>query len=288
MRIAIIIFVILFVVLLIGAIPFGFAGQENIFYSFIFIIPCLALCIDLIYCAVKRHFHWRDLGFLITHWGIILILWGAFLSFWKGTETQFKFPIGHPIDSIPANNEKVYQLGFQMRVKDFKVDYYPPVYGLYELIPAANNPTHQDQYTFLAALKTNTAGLFVDGYGQVSLAQLQATGRIPAWQSLLQLDQKKFLKLEQLTPSSYTALLSITDDNNQTHEETLQVNHPLSYRTWKFYLNSYDQKDQKYIVLSAYQDPGRWLVISGIWLVMISTFIVCIFGKKFFKQKKEA
>jgi hypothetical protein len=296
MRIAIIILAVLFVVLLFGAIPLNRTLHTDIFYSAFFIIPSLALCISLIGCTLKRGLHWQDLGFSLTHLGIIIILCGACLSFWLGRETQFKLSQDMTIDRIPGSGEQVFTLGFKLKLKDFKVIFHPPVYSVYNYTPAAENATSKEQYTYLTSLKVKAGGIYVQGYGQVSLARLQEgqaqvqakaqaqSAQAPAaWRSLLQLDQRLFLKLEPMTPSCYTAVLTLTDEEKgQTQEKILQVNHPLAYKGWSFYLVSYDQKSQQYIIISAYQDPGRWLVLTGLWLVIVSTFILCIFNKRVF------
>lgn len=78
-----------------------------------------------------------------------------------------------------------------------------------------------------------------------------------------------------LTPKLYRASLKITANNGTTINHELEVNHPVTYSGWKFFLMSYDTQARRYVALSARHDPGRNLVFAGIGMLMIGCTMMC-------------
>lgn len=78
----------------------------------------------------------------------------------------------------------------------------------------------------------------------------------------------------------YSAKFNIKDEEKSDIFD-LEVNHPVSYKKWRFYLMSYGQDRQgDYVVLTARKDPGRIAVITGIWMLMSGIFMMCFLRKK--------
>ena len=82
----------------------------------------------------------------------------------------------------------------------------------------------------------------------------------------------------QATARHYEADLVFTGP--ETSRQRLRVNHPVTHGGWRFYLTSYDTVARRYIVVTARRDPGRCLVIPGIWMVIAGTAGLCWFRKR--------
>jgi hypothetical protein len=76
------------------------------------------------------------------------------------------------------------------------------------------------------------------------------------------------------TPRHFEAALRLTGDGADENRR-LAVNRPVTYRGWRFYLMSYDHNPEVCVTLTARRDPGRGVVIAGIWMVIAGT---CLLG----------
>lgn len=87
---------------------------------------------------------------------------------------------------------------------------------------------------------------------------------------------------KRMMPSHFEADLRI-EDGNISEIRVLRVNHPVSYRGWRIYLMSWENDPTAGevltptgVVLTARRDPGRGLVIAGIWMLMIGVTLTCL------------
>jgi hypothetical protein len=67
----------------------------------------------------------------------------------------------------------------------------------------------------------------------------------------------------------YFSDVQIIDNGKVVKEKSIQVNDPLYYGGYHFYQQSYDQKGEKYTILSVFSDSGLYLVYTGYILLMI-------------------
>jgi hypothetical protein len=90
------------------------------------------------------------------------------------------------------------------------------------------------------------------------------------WVQRKMLPDGSFLHLTGQTPSFFGVTLLI-----EGRKLPVSINHPADYKGWRFYLVSYDQQNQRHVQLSVRRDPGRMVVIAGIWAVIAGTFVFC-------------
>jgi cytochrome c biogenesis protein ResB len=83
------------------------------------------------------------------------------------------------------------------------------------------------------------------------------------------------------TPRHFQASLCISRKDGPDISRELEVNHPVEYGGWRFFLMSYDTESRRYVVLSARHDPGRPVVFAGMAMLMVGSAIMCF-------RKKEA
>jgi hypothetical protein len=83
--------------------------------------------------------------------------------------------------------------------------------------------------------------------------------------------------LQMVTPAVkyYEAKLKFVHDDSPSDTRTAAVNHPISYHGWRFYLMDYSTDPYLNVSFSARRDPGRGLVIVGIWLLILGTAWIC-------------
>ncbi|MCK5804087.1 MAG: cytochrome c biogenesis protein ResB [Lentisphaeria bacterium] len=275
LRKGVILMALLVVFLLAGVIPARGGGQGVVFHTPVFAALVTALCGTILWSVFRMPFRWRKLGFFLVHLGVPVIVCGAFAGFLGERKTQFAAPlaVGHEIQELPGPDDTNIPLGFGIAVKDFDVEFHPPVYGLYKREGVADGGA-LGEYQLVREVRVEGEEPLELGDGRVvRISQLcDDDGH---WARQYILDDGNLLQITQQTPKHYRATMTISDKGDPAQDFALAVNHPVSHRGWRFYLMSYDQKERRYVVISARNDPGRAMVIAGIWLLILGTAWMC-------------
>ncbi len=95
-------------------------------------------------------------------------------------------------------------------------------------------------------------------------------------------DNSGTMTRENAIPKNYEAKIRIVPKNGKEFACLLKVNHPIAYEGWRIYLVSFGDNGKPFLQLSAKKDIGRGAVISGIWMLMAGTFIICLKRKERF------
>jgi len=273
MKFAIIILCSVILLLLTGVLPVGKGLEATaVYYSPVMILLLGLLSGGCVLCCFKR----RPLGFILVHLGVVIVLVGAFVGYVTGVKGMLQLQLVRPVAERQVLNQTgdPVRFGFEVTAKDFEVEFYPPVYHLYRMLPPEQ--VVPGQMPFAKAAEYDTAGndfIEIDGIGRLEVSNLWNEAR-GEWTPRRMLDFGAFLHLASQTPSHYGVTLQIVD-GEQHVELPVRINHPAGYKGWRFYLMSYDQVNRSYVVLSARHDPGRGAVIAGIWIVILGTFIFC-------------
>jgi hypothetical protein len=269
MHYAVSILCVLVFFMLAGAFPAKGGGQLAVFRTPVFVLTAAALCAGLLHCTLRPS-RLKRIGFVLCHLGVAAILGGAFIGFLFGRKTQFAAPIAmeHGISQIPGPDETRFELPFALSVTDFSVDFYDPDYHLYAAPSAGGDYVFEQTVTVppsgeldLGRSDRVVRDDLLDGSGQWVRQHVLPSGRL--------------LQMADPVPRHYEATLKLSFDTAPSRTETLAVNHPVSRAGWRFYLMSYDQEARRYIVLSARRDPGRRLVIAGMWALIAGTAWLC-------------
>lgn len=170
-------------------------------------------------------------------------------------------------------------LPFSLGVTRFRVDHFDPDYALY-LPPTAE----AEEYTYVDSYTPGPGGVTIGPDDVVPLSRLRPEGG--EWVAQVVLSDQRMLRRLPAGDRYYEARVVIRDTTEEgtTVEEafTLAVNQPVRYRGWRFYLVSYDRQhgEARYLNLTARRDPGRNVVIAGIWMLMAGTFLLCLMRKE--------
>lgn len=267
-------------------------GAEEIYKSaFMIILLGLLALLTLLCCAKhslstvigffkgeKFRFKFRKLGFYLSHLGVVIILVGACLSYTKSEKVGFAAGVGrqYVMDKLvdPRKPDVVVNLDYSFYITDFKVEKFDPFFSLFE-----RDDTAPDGFRFKKRYKVRDGKILLDdGLGALDESKLKD----PAgnWVPHVLIGQDYILQKEKPRDKWYSANFNIVDGDIKK-QFVLEVNSPVSYKKWRFYLMSYGRdRYGEYLVITARKDPGRIPVISGIWMLIIGIFMICFLRKK--------
>lgn len=275
MNIAIKLLLILCLFFLAGAIPLPSVDVLGVFHTpvfFVLLALMALLCFVWSARCLRRRWSSRTLFFLAAHLGIVFLLLGAALGYFRGERTQFAAMIGAaPENVLPGPDNRSIALPFSLAITSFRTESYPPSYHLYES-PA----TAGDDYVLLGAYRFDRNGRMVLP-GRLVLFDHELCDENGVWQSQKILPDGRLLHRGSAVPSHFSAMAQIIDPTqpDQRQDIAFGVNRPLCHGGWRFYLMSFDAHEERYVVLSARRDPGRSLVIAGLWLIIIGCAGLC-------------
>jgi hypothetical protein len=260
MRFCIILMAAIVLFLLAGVIPApNGEALPQLFYSPVFIALGFVIGIGNLVVLIKR---WKKLGFVLMHLGVTVLLIGGFIGHLRGTKgSMVVYLNAPPQNTMRMKDGSEITIPISVEALNFKVEHYPPNYVRYTPV-ASGNYVPAASFT----LDTESESTEVEGFGPVKL-DLFRMGRM--WLPRVELSDGSILVQQSMTPKRYETLLRFDGEL----EESVIINYPVTYKGWRFYLMSYDTQRQQYVVLTARHDPGRPLVVAGIWMLIVGTFV---------------
>jgi cytochrome c biogenesis protein ResB len=81
--------------------------------------------------------------------------------------------------------------------------------------------------------------------------------------------------VQRQVPRHYEAQLEFALPDDTMKQAVLAVNRPVFQGGWWFYLQSYDAREKRFVIVRVKRDPGLPAVKGGIWMVMIGTAALC-------------
>ena len=85
---------------------------------------------------------------------------------------------------------------------------------------------------------------------------------------------------EDGTPKYYYADIRLdASDGTGIKDVTLSVNHPYHQNGWKIYLMDYNDMT-KQVTLLFKKDPGEYWTITGIWMIILGSVLMCLIRKR--------
>jgi hypothetical protein len=277
MRLALVVLSALIMFMVAGGIPVGHSNDALVvFKTPIFTVLLVLLSGLLVACSLRYRRGVRGVLFLFAHLGVVAILIGAGIGRLRGVSGRVSLPVGgpHSVDSLapPEAGGVRIPLGFRLAATTFDVSYHDPAYGLFR--PLNDMPMGANDYDFVGDFE-------FDAKGVLQTPDYTAISRDQLWDEDMKLWLPQFiftngwvLQRGPLTPKHYVASLRISA-SNEVQAASLRVNAPVTVNGWRMYLMKNEQQPRPYIVCLLRRDPGRWLVISGIWLVIAGIAGLC-------------
>ncbi|MFC1467523.1 cytochrome c biogenesis protein ResB [Verrucomicrobiota bacterium] len=252
--------IVLFMLAGVTAAPSGEA-LPYLFKSPLFIALGFVLGIANLVAVIKR---WNKPGFVLMHLGITVLLTGAFIGYVNGKKGSMTVGLNHPpVNQMQLDDGSKLQIPVRVEALEFNVEYYSPVYTR-DVFKGGQQAAGD------IVLNVDAAEVQVEGYGPVAVDDFRM-GRL--WLPRVVLEDGSVLVRQSLTPKKYETKLRFDGEI----EAAVIINYPVTYKGWRFYLMSYDQRTMRYVVLSARYDPGRPLVVAGIWMVIVGSFVSTFF-----------
>lgn len=272
-----IVFMWLIILLLVAAVlpVAGDRSVEALYYSPVMILLLALLAGSCVWCCWRKRRGWRLAGFLLSHLGIVVVLAGGMLGFLFGMRTMLRMPVNFEqrIDTLMIDAERREPLGFDIAARDFKVDFYPPTYMRWHPLPPDEIAPGDVPFRRGEEFETENVAEWDLGGGQsFEVSKLWNSFR-SEWIPQYSLPDGSILAIARQTPSFFGFTLVIFDEDERL-EIPVEVNKPAMYGGWIFYLMSYDAHGRSYVDISVRRDPGRGLVIAGIWMIIVGTFIL--------------
>jgi len=247
----------------------GGRSAEAVYYAPVFLLLLALLSASCLWCCVRRRVSLRQGGFYLVHLSVVLILSGAFLGYIAGKKgaMQLELAPSHPQRQVMASGGEWIDIGFDVAAENFQVQYYPPSYFLFRPLPPEETEPGAMPFKQDGEFRTDSSSEWKIGDMRFPVDRLQQNG---AWIEHYRLEDGSVLMRGRSTPSYYGVTLLIDGE-----KLPIRINHPADHKGWRFYLMSYDRHAQRFVQLSVRRDPGRGMVILGIWMLIAGTFILC-------------
>lgn len=243
--------------LIAGASPVW--GAKAVYHSGLMLL--LGLAVGALSLFGVFFIRWKNIGLLLLHAGSVLVLTGAFIDFAKEEKMEGTLFIGEEYVPDPAEGDAIPD--FHFIVRDFNIDYYsPPVYALVDI---------KNKKELEEATPADGNVSFPLHHETVSLERLEnaMTGPHP----FLVLDENKFVYLKKRGVEKYYEADFLITDKEERREFNIAVNHPATYKGWRFYLMNHGRhENRQFVQLIVRHAPGRHWVQAGILLLILGAF----------------
>jgi hypothetical protein len=275
MKAALVVFCALVLLLLAAVLPVpGGRSATAIYHSPVLMFLLAVLSLLCLICCLRRRPLRIAAGFLPAHLGIVLILCGAFAGFLLGKQGPLRLSVRRPLytDALFQEGAESVPFGFSVAAEQFVVRFYPPVYRLYRPLPREKIIPGKMPFEACGDFSTERNAVWdLGAFGAFAVTNLLAGA--DEWVPQYRFNNGALL--HQLDPVlAHFGVTLLVRDGERELKLPVAINHPASYRGWRFYLMSYDAAGQGYVDLLARCDPGRGAVIAGIWMVMIGVAIL--------------
>ncbi|MFH1728602.1 MAG: cytochrome c biogenesis protein ResB [Pseudomonadota bacterium] len=319
--------VILFSILIISSISGTLINQEKalayIYHSWWYFLLLITLSINLILCTLKkRHYRIKSLGFLLTHFGVLIILLGGLLSNLLCEKGTLSLRVKQKSDVFYIN-KKPQKLGFTIGLDKFFIESYDNnkiLNNLGRLLIRTKDKLKEQSFN----VELNKEFSFLDGKYKAKITQFEpnlffdikakkvrSKNKLPEnpaihvsiiyngknynqWvfakyhdlkmgKSNLDIDFVYFFQKHSTRIKDFKSDLSIYEENKLILQKTIEVNDPLEYKGYKFYQSNYDPKNMMWSGLRVVKDPGTIFVYLGFLILCLG--ILFIFYLKPFLRK---
>lgn len=256
-----------------GALPRW--GTPAIYHNGLMLAIGALIALLSLYASWKCR--WKKPALFLLHAGGVLVIVGAFVDFGYERKVDFATYVGERFVFSDAYDERTrtsVPFGFDYAVLDFSVDYYPPTYSLFDM------KTREKVEDGMVA---DDAVRFPK-HGQVIALKdfSDRGGAMPHPVSFV--DERLVAVQNRPVESRYRAGFRILD-GGVSSDRVLEVNKPVHYKGWTFYLMSHGvMGEHTYVRLTARNAPGRIWVKSGIWMLIAGSFWLGFGGRR----RKEA
>ncbi len=317
---------LIFVTLLMGVTPQNDAlvplrikllGLSHVLSSWIYLQASLFLILSLGLTIVKNlvHFEKKKFGFIISHLGLWIVLFGANFGSVQVTRSIMELKEGQISNqSIDPSSGIIEELPFAIKLNDFILKEYTPKLTLVDNVTGKiaeyiNNKTiiaDSGASLFLGnwnikildyiytSAKAGNRYHFVNEIGASPSAKIMAISNsndtVTGWVSCgsfnrqyeaLKLNNNYSIVMLFPEPKDFISKLSIIDLTKPEKTINLEVNKPYTIKGYKIYQMGYNENLSRWsdtTILELIRDPWLWFVYTGIFLMLVGAVYMFLMG----------
>ena len=292
-------------------------GLSHVVSSWPYLLANLFLLIALGLTTIKNlvSFQWRKLGFIISHLGLWIVLFGANFGSVQMQRLQMEISEGGINNTaIDKTTNQVYTMPFAIKLVDFILDEYTPKLALVDnstgklhqgnniiIVDTTQKQSLEDwqitckEYIYSSA-KAGNKYYFVNEIGAAPSVFVSATNDIgntvEGWISCgsfnrpyesLKLDEQFSLVMLLPEPKEYTSVIEIYQRDKDPIAINLEVNKPMVVGDWKIYQLNYDSNMGRWSdtsVVELIKDSWLPVVFTGIFMMLAGALYMFWMGTR--------
>jgi cytochrome c biogenesis protein ResB len=279
-----------------------------VFGSGWFLALLAVFSLNILICSCLRiTFSSRKTGSTVVHLSVLLILFGALMSYFFSVRGTMELEEGQSLDRINTSFG-LHDLGFRVYLEDFSVVWYNSTPDKYEIHTFVQDKDFKGVYK-TDKVQQQTVGdtgysfAVIDYFPDLAIDENMKTynrsGQPANPAVLLRINSPDGIKEERwvfadhpamglnrdqniLFKFNYQPMIKefrsqvklIDEKNNRTVKASIKVNSPFSYRGYSFYQAGYDKDNLKYTSLDVVRDPGVGVVFAGFIFLNFGLIIV--------------
>lgn len=262
------------------------------------------------------HFKLSNLGILISHLGLWLVIFGGSMGSFEVSRLEMKLQEGElTYIATDRSSGKVYEMPFALKLKDFRIEEYPPKIGIVDNVTGKllhaqgkNIRILEGESSFQiinwdiqlidyleSAGKAGNRYYFNNEIGSPPAAYLQTISAkgdtVMGWITCgsfttqyegLKLDDIHSLIMLYPEPKNYISEIELFLPQGKLSDFLLEVNQPYSYNEWEIYQLSYDDEFGKWSdssVVELVKDPWLPVIYTGIFLMLAGALYLFWYGR---------
>lgn len=262
------------------------------------------------------HFKLSNLGILISHLGLWLVIFGGSMGSFEVSRLEMKLQEGElTYIATDRSSGKVYEMPFALKLKDFRIEEYPPKIGIVDnvtgkLLHAQGKNIRilegESSFQILdwdiqlidyleSAGKAGNRYYFNNEIGSPPAAYLQTISAkgdtVMGWITCgsfttqyegLKLDDIHSLIMLYPEPKNYISEIELFLPQGKLSDFLLEVNQPYSHNEWEIYQLSYDDEFGKWSdssVVELVKDPWLPIIYTGIFLMLAGALYLFWYGR---------
>lgn len=242
----------------------------------------------------------RSCGFILVHVSLVLLVVGGLMSASMRIKGELVLNEGESATSFNVGNKQIL-LGFELRLKDFELQYYenereklviampgrnqpfeaPVRKDVWTLVPGTDYEFRVERFLpdfrydmtsrtmFSASGEANNPAILVhmraksDDYSEWVFAHFENFHMTP----------ERPIKLRYVwapnIPKTFISHVEIIEEGKPVKEQAIRVNHPLRHKGFSIYQNTYDPVAGEWSGFAVVRDPGTVVIFASITIIMI-------------------
>jgi len=294
-------------------------GLSHVMTSWPYMLANLFLLLSLGLTTIKnlRTFHWNKLGFIVSHLGLWIVLFGANFGSIQVERLQMELQEGYMNNQAINKSTNTYQtMPFAIRLIDFVLEEYNPKIGL---VIHETGKLYTDKTTKTITVDSSAYGkiedweitikdyiytsskagdkyYFINEIGAAPSALISAQNSkgniVEGWVSCgsfnrpfesLKLNDKFSIVMLLPEPKEFVSVIEILTKDNKPKILELEVNKPVVVGDWKLYQMSYDSELgiwSETSVIELIRDPWLKAVYMGIFLMLAGALYMFWMGSR--------